>query len=232
MRPTSSDLSDTQHASSAKQSPSFWTSGPVSVIAAYSLFSLSAPLTKFLMMRGDGLNQTGGNAISFCNLLFLGNLSAALLVLSLSRPTQLRAGLVQLSGRGWGSLIATSLLAIATPMCFFYAIKQTSVANVIFISRAGPIFYAVGGTWMMGKQMHRNQITGYAFIAIAIMVALTIGNGLNFRIGDGLALLAALGAAFVSLTGKAALDDMGLKPFVFSRNLIAAVAFGVLALIS
>lgn len=205
-------------------------SGSLSAIGAYTMFALSAPLTKWLIVAGDGNSQAGGDAISFCNLLFLGNAAAAILILLMAGHRQVLAGIKQLNRWGVVSMVATSLLAIATPAAFFFALRSTSVANVILLSRAGPVFFAIGGTLLLGRQMTRHQIIGYSFIGLAILIALVVGSDAMFNVGDLLALAAAMGAALISLVGCPALEQMELRAFVFARNVLSAAGFAAIAL--
>ncbi|MEM6688428.1 MAG: DMT family transporter [Planctomycetota bacterium] len=205
-------------------------SAAASIIAAYSLFSLAAPLTKFLMLRGQDIGIMGGDAISFCNLLFLGNLAAACLPLCMLGFGETRERLRRLSPGGTISLVSTSCLAVFTPAAFFFAIESTEVTNVIFISRAGPVFYAASASVITGRMITRSQWWGYGFIVVAITVAVFVQNDGELSRGDGYALIAAASAALVSLTSYRALDELGLEAFVLARNLLSAVGFAAIAL--
>jgi drug/metabolite transporter (DMT)-like permease len=205
--------------------------GLLAVVGAYTLFSLAAPLTKWLMVHGKELGSDGGAAVSFCNLLTVGNLAAASLVLILTGVHSIFTGLKKLSPLGALSLVSSSSLSIITPAMFFFALHATAVSNVILISRAGPIFYALAATFVLRKKLTRYQWVGYGFIVVAILLAMTWGSPTMLGIGDLLALGAAFGAAMVSITGRYALEQMGLKPFVFTRNIIAAAGFAAIAMV-
>lgn len=193
-------------------------------IAAYLLFSLSAPLTRWLMERGESTD-----AVSFCNLLTVGNTAAAVLAIGIYGPITTLRPLRHLTPRSGLSLFATVLLSVAAPATFFFALASTSVANVILISRAGPVFFALIGTIALRKPVTRNQWIGYGFILTAIALAVLGSSDAMICWGDALALMAALGAAMASILGRPALDHMGLGPFVFARNALAAAAFAGIA---
>lgn len=212
--------------------------GSIAAIGAYTLFALSAPLTKWLIVNAENLGTHGGSAVSFCNLLTIGNLAAAAVVglyshgrrLVGNRHPPLAEGWRNLDRLGAASLIGTSLLAVVTPAMFFAAISRTSVANVILISRTGPIFYAVLASVVIGQTIQRRQWFGYGWIVTAAAIAMIATSGSMIGLGDAMALTAALGAAMVSIVGKPALRQMGLSSFVLYRNLIAAAVFATIAL--
>ena len=101
---------------------------------AILIFAAAASVVARLVEIGGANLIDGRNPISFCNLLFAGNLVAALTLLALYhrewRPAHLRA----LSRRQW--LIQTALAltsgAIA-PAMMFTAIAHTSVTNIVLI---------------------------------------------------------------------------------------------------
>lgn len=202
----------------------------LATVGAYCLFSFAVPLTKWLMVRGMDLGPGGGEAISFCNLLFLGNIAAACSVYALTGPHDYRDGMGKLSPGGRVSLVASATLGIATPAAAFFSLQWTSVANVILISRAGPVIYSLTASVLLGKRITKPQKLGYGFIIVAIGMAILIPNHGSLMSGDLLALAAAAGAALVSLVGRPALRQAGVRPFVISRNVIASCGFACIAL--
>lgn len=201
------------------------------IIGAYTLLALAAPVTKWLMMRGESIGMTHGNAISFCNLLFVGNLSAAWFAWVTTDRGAVKTAVGSIRNGVALSLMATAVLAVLAPALFFLAIEKTPVANVIVISRAGPILYALFGTLISRYRVTIWQWSGYGFIGVAIVMTLLIDTpDHGFRVGDGLAFAAAAAAAGMSLAGRRALDAMGLGPFVCLRNLLSSIGFAVIAL--
>ena len=104
---------------------------------AILIFAAAAPVVARLVEIGEAHLIDGRNPISFCNLLFAGNLVAALTLLALNHrewhPAR-QAGLRSLSRRQW--LVQTALAltsgAIA-PAMMFTAISRTSVTNIVLI---------------------------------------------------------------------------------------------------
>ena len=108
--------------------------GRIYLWIAILIFAAAASVVARLVEIGEANLIDGRNPISFCNLLFAGNLVAALTLLALYhrewRPARLRS----LSPRQW--LIQTALAltsgAIA-PAMMFTAIAHTSVTNIVLI---------------------------------------------------------------------------------------------------
>ena len=108
--------------------------GRIYLWIAILIFAAAASVVARLVEIGEANLIDGRNPISFCNLLFAGNLVAALTLLALYhrewRPARLRT----LSPRQW--LIQTALAltsgAIA-PAMMFTAIAHTSVTNIVLI---------------------------------------------------------------------------------------------------
>lgn len=84
-------------------------SGPfLLLLVAIASFALTGPVIKWLISRG-------GEAISPCNVLFVGNLCAGLLTLAIARPRRVVKELRAVPRGGWTSLI-TPILSIVFAM--------------------------------------------------------------------------------------------------------------------
>ena len=101
---------------------------------AILIFAAAASVVARLVEIGEANLIDGRNPISFCNLLFAGNLVAALTLFALYHrewhPTRLRT----LSRRQWliQTVLALTSGAIA-PAMMFTAIAHTSVTNIVLI---------------------------------------------------------------------------------------------------
>ncbi|MCY3788807.1 MAG: EamA family transporter, partial [Gemmatimonadetes bacterium] len=101
---------------------------------AILIFAAAASVVARLVEIGEANLIDGRNPISFCNLLFAGNLVAALTLFALYHREWSPAHLRALSRRQW--LVQTALAltsgAIA-PAMMFTAIAHTSVTNIVLI---------------------------------------------------------------------------------------------------
>ena len=93
----------------------------ITLLAAIALLALASPAIKWLVDNGARTEIAPPDAISFCNVLFVGNLCAGLLVVVVCGPRQLARDLAAADVRARWLLAATVLLAVAIPAMLFTA---------------------------------------------------------------------------------------------------------------
>lgn len=201
------------------------------LILAMTLFALRAPLTKFLADYGQKIGVGGERVISFCNILFIGNLCAAAVVLGHFRASRVLAELRSLARRGASLLAVSSVLELAPPILAFAALAHTSVTNVILLSRFGPLLFAVFGAMALGQAVTRVQWVGYAFSLAAIGLAVLYSGMWSVNRGDALMLLAGVANCANTVVNRVTLRHAGLAAFLFARNAVGAAVFFVVAVI-
>ena len=200
------------------------------LILAMALFALGTPLTKWLALNGETLGLHGENAISFCNILFVGNLCAGLAVLAYFRVWPVLSDLAALSPSGWMLVITAASLSVVVPAMLFFALKTTSVANVVLLGRFGPLLFSIVGAIAVSRPIGKLEWIGNSFIFVSIaLVAFVTGGGMINR-GDWLVLAAGVVYCVTALVSQSALAAAGLRAFVFARNFVAAVIFFAIAL--
>lgn len=149
--------------------------GQVYLWLAVLIFGASSAVTRKLTEIGAQNFVGGQNPISLCNVLFVGNL-CALLVLSLIHRRQWhRATLRQYSRQEWLSLIAVAILAGAlAPGLIFQALALTQVTNVVLISRLEPPLTLALSLWLLRDRVNRWEIMGAiaAFIGVTLTIVL------------------------------------------------------------
>lgn len=199
------------------------------LFVAMALLALSGPLVRWLSLHGPEAGIVGREAISFCNVLFVGNTAAGILVLTLRGPRRVASGLsVTLRARPW-SMIASIALAALIPALLFTALEHTTVTSVILLGRIEPLLFAVLGVAFLGGSIRKTQWLGYG-VTVAGLIALVLFQGMgSFGKGETLVLGAAVATAVSGLVGKRALEACDLHAFVFARNLGSAVAFFAIA---
>ena len=81
----------------------------------------------------------GRNAISFCNLLFVGNLCACATQVAIYRKSWTRENLWALGAGDWVNLIILAILSGAlAPALIYLALEKTTVTNVLLMGRIEP----------------------------------------------------------------------------------------------
>lgn len=191
-------------------------SGILLVWGAVLTYAASNSIIALLTEVGENNPIDGKNPISFCNILFVGNLVALVALLGIFGRSWTRRNLAALRPGDWIGLTFSAALASAVaPGLYFYAIEHTAVTNVVLVGRVEPVLILVLSVFVLGERLNTWALAG-ALVALAGagLVVLRQGDGAEFALGRGE--LAALGAstAFTLST-------------VFSRRYLKHVALGV-----
>lgn len=109
--------------------------GVLSLWIAIFIFAASNSVVAKLGLLGAMHTIHGRNPISFCNLLFAGNILAGIVLLIIYirswRPTLL----ARLKIKDWWNMFYISIIAaVIAPPLFFFALMSTEVINVVLIS--------------------------------------------------------------------------------------------------
>ncbi|MBT8484444.1 MAG: EamA family transporter [Phycisphaerales bacterium] len=207
--------------------------GALFVLAgAVVLLALAGPLVKWLVTQGGPDGLVAPNAISFCNVLFVGNLCAGLTTLLFFGPRATAAGVIRERGvRRWMLLVISVAFAVAIPTMLFTALETTTVTNLILLGRFESISFAACAAVFFGATLTRSQLAGYTVIALGIGALVLIqGMGALTR-GDLLVIAAAGLQGLAACTSKLVLAEMPVRSFVFLRNAASAIVFFIIAII-
>lgn len=216
-------------------------SGSLCLWIAVAIFATSGPLTRLLIDLGAQQPVNGHNPISLCNLLFVGNLCALLVLVPLYRkqltPTVLRG----ITGRDWLSMIVVGILAGAlAPALFLLALSTTMVNNVTLVSRLEPLLTLVLSVWLL-----RERINFWVGLGAAVSfggVLVTIGlqgaqmggmaafsAGMEAR-GEVFTALSAVALAVSNVISRARLGSIPVGTFSVVRTGLGTIVFFVLAI--
>jgi drug/metabolite transporter (DMT)-like permease len=103
------------------------------------IFAASNSVVMLLSQLGAMHLIEGRNAISFCNLLFVGNLCAFLSLCTIYWKSWTWDSLSALSVLDWCNLIAVASLSGAlAPTLVYLALERTTVTNVLLMGRIEP----------------------------------------------------------------------------------------------
>ena len=211
--------------------------------AAVLLFGSASAVTRKLMEIGDLQSIDGRNPLSFCNVLFVGNLCALLMLLLVYGRPRLWTAFRQLSRRDCLVLLTVAVLAGAlAPALFFMALEQTDVNNVILIGRIEPPLALILAIIFL-KERTNLWILGGAAVAFAgvllTIVLQTHGseevmvvNMGGFLLGQGelLTLVAAIATAVATLISQVGLRQIPLGLFALIRTTIGTLVFFVIVI--
>lgn len=197
------------------------------------LFAASNSIVRILSDLGAQNPIDGRNAISFCNLLFAGNMCAVIALFAIYwkhwTPSNLRA----LSGGDWICLVTLALLTSAlAPWFFFVAIENTMVTSVVLIAQIEPPLVLVLCFLLFGERVSTWSALGATLcvvgVALSVLLQPTAG-GLMIGKGEFFAAAAASIYAMSTIIARPRLDRIPLGIFTVFRNAVGTAFFFVAA---
>jgi len=204
---------------------------------AVIIFAAASSITRKLTEIGSQNLIDGRNPISFCNVLFVGNLCALLILLLIYRRQLSIRSFRRFTRPDWVSMVAVAFLAGAlAPGTIFEALSRTAVNNVVLVGRIEPPLTLALSIWFLGERTNRWEIVGaiVAFIGVLLTVALQglWDNSASGSLGWG-EILTAIGAGAVaisSIISKAHLHRIPVGIFSIVRTALGTVIFFFAAL--
>ncbi|MGH2413876.1 MAG: DMT family transporter [Microcystaceae cyanobacterium] len=207
---------------------------------AILIFAASNSITRKIIEIGERHLVNGRNPISLCNVLFVGNICAFLVMVPLFYQEWQLPTLKRLTRGDWMSLTVIGILSGALgPALIFAALDQTNVTNVVLISRLEPPITLALSVWLLGARVNAWTIAGslVAFAGVAITAFLGSSGqmiammGGIVQLGQG-ELLVGIGAvilAVATVISKLRLQAISLGIFSIFRTVVGTVVFFVLA---
>jgi len=197
---------------------------------AIVLAALATPIVKWLVVHGGKLGISNPNAISFCNILFVGNICSGIVVLATFGWGRLWLQLKRLDART-NQLLAGNILVgtVIAPILLYTALETTMVTNLVLLTRIEAVGYSILGVFLFKDPISKSTWIGLAIITVGtIILALVQGQLMK---GDGLGLLAGILYAVGSALGRSIVKQISIPAFVFIRNLVGGIVFFWLAII-
>ena len=198
----------------------------ISIIIALVCFSLASPVVKLLGERGGDL----GGAISFCNLLFIGNLCAGVIVLVSFGARGILKEIRGFKFKQQLMLAVSVVIAGLYPGLIYTALASTTVTNVVMLSRFESIFYGLLAWVVFKSALKRNEVIGFGLIGFGVLAIVYVKEMYMFRGGDMIVLVAAAVEACAIVISKKTLKFCSLRTFLFVRNFFSAIAWFILAM--
>jgi drug/metabolite transporter (DMT)-like permease len=215
--------------------------GQIYLWLAILIFGASSSVTRKLTQIGAQHFIDGQNPISLCNVFFVGNLCALIVLILIHGKHWNKATLGQFSKRDWLILTAIAILSGAiVPGLIFQALAITEVNNIILVGRLEPPLTMAVSVWLLQARVNRWDVMGalVAFVGVALTillqsprVATTNMMGLGVGFGELLAILAALASVVSTIVVKGWLSHIPLAIFSIFRTALGTVVFFFIALI-
>ncbi len=210
--------------------------GQVDLWLAVIIFGAANSVTRKLTEIGSQHLIDGRNPISFCNVLFVGNICALLVLILIYRRQLSVSSFQQFSLKDWGSMAAVALLSGAlAPGVILQALSYTMVNNVVLVGRIEPPLTMALSIWLLGERTNVWQIGGaiLSFVGVVLAVGLqglgenTIAPAALGTLGSGdiLTAVGAVALAVANIISKARLERIPVGIFSIVRTALGTVIF-------
>ncbi len=204
--------------------------GPVALILGALLFSLAPVLIRWLVQRRDSLAFIFPDALSLCNVLFVGNLVAAAWALVVQRPQVHGQELLKLNDADRTRVWVLGALAALHPALIFSALERSSVVRVTVLSRVEALVSTVAAVVALGRKMRRLELLGLGLIAVGVVLVLGV-NLTTLQLGDFLVFAAAPVQAAIFVITRRLVHKVSIPTFVLVRNGLSAIVFFIVGTI-
>ncbi len=203
-------------------------SGRTYLWLAVLIFGASSAVTRKLTEIGAQHFIGGRNPISLCNVLFVGNLCALIVLLLIYWRQWNKATLKQLSTKDWVNLTAVAILSGAlAPGLIFQALALTKVNNVILVGRLEPPITLALSVWLLKERVSFWEFLGAvaAFVGVTLTILLqppesvmmSMG-GLQIGLGELLVAAGSMAVAVSTIIGKKYLSQIPLGIYSVFRT--------------
>ncbi|AFZ22693.1 DMT(drug/metabolite transporter) superfamily permease [Cylindrospermum stagnale PCC 7417] len=208
---------------------------------AILIFGASSAVTRKLTEIGAQHFIGGRNPISLCNVLFVGNLCALIVLIMIYGRQWNKANLKQISRQEWLALTVVAILSgAAAPGLVFRALELTEVNNIILVGRLEPPLIMALSVWLLRERVGFWEVVGAiaAFVGVTLTIILQSPGadmmnmaGLKVGIGELLAAVAALISVASTILVKRYLSDIPLGIFNIFRTALGSGIFFFIALV-
>ena len=208
--------------------------GPAFVWISILIFAASNSVVMLLAKLGAMHPVEGRNAISFCNLLFVGNLCACATLLAIFRRSWTWENLSVLSAVDWAGLVVLAILSGAVaPALIFLALEKTTVTNVLLMGRIEPPLTLLLSVVLFKAKVDRWIVTGTVITIIGVLAIFglrSFDEPLAFGMGEYQAALAAVCWVGAAVLSKRFFRRVPLGIFAVVRTAIGTVVFFTVAI--
>jgi drug/metabolite transporter (DMT)-like permease len=214
--------------------------GSIYLWLAVPIFGASSAITRKITEIGAQNFVGGQNPISLCNVLFVGNLCALLVLGIIHRQQWNHNTLRQISQREWFGLVVVAILSGAlAPGLIFQALALSPVTNVLLVGRLEPPLTIALSIWLLRERVNRWEFMGaiIAFIGVTLTIVLQPSHttmmsaaGFQFGLGELLTALGAIAVAIATIVGKKWLSQVPLGIYSIVRTGLGTIIFFFVAL--
>jgi drug/metabolite transporter (DMT)-like permease len=224
-------MSDTAQAPATTTSKFFLGAGLVWV--AVLIYASSNSIVSLLADIGRQHPVMGRNAITLCNLLFLGSLISLVPMIFMFWRDWTLENLRKLSRRDWIILtISATLSSAVTPALFFLALDYTTVTNVVLIGRIEPPLFLLATFFFLKEQLDPWAMAAGIIALFGAIIMIIMNDGGSFTFGKGEIAAAAATVSFIAstLVSRVGLQGIPLGIFSIYRTVLGTIIYYWLAI--
>jgi len=200
---------------------------------AVLIFAAANSIVLVLFNLGLDYPVDGRNAISFCNVLFVGNAIACATQYLFYRKQWTSENLQKLTRGDWFSLLFLAVLTGAlSPSVIFFALENTTVTNVVLIGRIEPFILLALSAIILKERADKWATIGATIALAGVGLAFFLESrtaGLSIGKGELFAALGAVLAAVGIIVAKIRLKSIPLGIFAVVRTGFGSIFFFVVA---
>ena len=214
--------------------------GKIYLWIAILIFGAASAVIAKLVMIGEGALLDGRNPISFCNVLFVGNVVAGVSLLIIFHREWQPSKLKELSPKQWLVQLALAGTSGAlAPSLMFRAVEQTSVTNIVLIETI-EIPLGLFLAWLLYREKSSwSAVIGaiLALIGVATTIWLQMGQPSEMMqqgqmrggigLGETYATVGTFLLVFGAELGRKQLRTIPLGVFSVFRNIVGSIIFFV-----
>ncbi len=212
--------------------------GQVYLWLAVPILASSSSVIRKLTEIGASQFMNRHNPISFCNVLFAGNLCALAVMLIFYRKELTPQKFKSITTVEWRYLSLSAIVSGAIiPAIIFQALSLSPVNNIILLARIELPIVLIASIIFLKEHFRRNQIIGAIVVLMGIFIAV-LGNGTmspttSFNLGTGeiLTIISSLLISASSLMNKKYLSQINLGIAHIFRLGVGTFIFFIVAIV-
>lgn len=200
------------------------------LLLATSITAIGTPLVKWLIIHGGPFGISEPGAVSFCNLLFVGNICASALVLIIYKPSRIFQEIRTMAWSTFLHILSVSFISALSSMLFFIALTTLSVVDVVLVNRLDGVFYAIIAINIFHEKISISNWLSYSFIIVGIGIEIFLTSGSSSKTAYTIMIISTILYASKPVFNKIILKTMSEETMLFLIKLISAIFFFCIAL--
>ena len=197
------------------------------------LFGASNSIVQLMTRLGAEYPVDGRNAISFCNVLFVGNLCAIMVLAFIYRGEWTREKLAEIRPGDWLVLMLVAAFSGAVvPALAFLALEKTTVTNVVLLGRVEPVVFLLLAVVILGERPSPWTIAGAVIALAGAFASFALGSGdftIEFGTGEWQVVAASVFSAVASIISKLWLKRISAGVYAVCRTGFGTMFFFTVA---